>query len=344
MGGAPSPHLTRPIASPPPPLRGGGAVLDSSLCGRPAAMEDLSNRGQPKRRPSSQRWPSSSDTRRRDGPDRRLEGGGGGGGGDDGTFDAQEGVRWRGAGAASRSGGYAVRPDAGRDAASQARRVPQEGGAEMMAAALSGGVPERPRVDVYDVRAVMAADSAFGAEYAALLSQGVTGRCACDEAGAACCASPSHALRGPPARADGRQSGGVRSDVRVSEGSLRGGAAARSGRGWTQPADAAAFPRFDGVFKPLLHPPPLGESSHTLLLRPPSPPHDVEDFALVDWRWARAWGYYDSTTRRWDEAKGGLRGYVDERRRRAMERLVKRRGGKRVREGGGGESEGGGWK
>ncbi len=77
----------------------------------------------------------------------------------------------------------------------------------------------------------------------------------------------------------------------------------------------AIAPSIDDLFKPLL-PPPMNSTIYDLIERSTSPP-DSDSLALVDWRWARAWGFFDAKTREWVEAMGGLGGYLDEKRRRA---------------------------
>jgi hypothetical protein len=65
------------------------------------------------------------------------------------------------------------------------------------------------------------------------------------------------------------------------------------------------------------------------LLMPP-PPHKPE-LALVDWRWACNRGYFNARLRLWNEAKGGLEGYLADRNARKLKRLQrKRRGRKRA--------------
>jgi hypothetical protein len=50
---------------------------------------------------------------------------------------------------------------------------------------------------------------------------------------------------------------------------------------------------------------------------------DESSLSLVQWRWARARGFYSSETRQWNEAKGGLKGYLkDVQRRRIKKRLL----------------------
>jgi hypothetical protein len=43
--------------------------------------------------------------------------------------------------------------------------------------------------------------------------------------------------------------------------------------------------------------------------------------SLVDWRWARAKGYYDGSRKEWNEAKGGMGGYLKD----AMARREKKK-------------------
>ncbi len=44
----------------------------------------------------------------------------------------------------------------------------------------------------------------------------------------------------------------------------------------------------------------------------------------MDWRWARARGFYDGEKRRWDESRGGVAGYIHDARKRRLKRGARR--------------------
>jgi hypothetical protein len=57
-------------------------------------------------------------------------------------------------------------------------------------------------------------------------------------------------------------------------------------------------------------PPELVDVFKPLKTLPKPFPSAEADLSLVDWRWARARGFYDPSTKRWDESKGGLEAYL----------------------------------
>ena len=86
---------------------------------------------------------------------------------------------------------------------------------------------------------------------------------------------------------------------------------------------------------PLLIPPdqqtPIAHGKNCVLDLSKSPQNDiqpdVDDESLrkmrrVDWRWAAAKGFLDKKTNQWNEALGGLEGYIQQRTARVLARYV----------------------